>query len=59
MPRSLHLPLLVMNEHLKQVTPPKATMDSENWEHSLNKLTKFKKNGCKIFVIEYNPIDNC
>jgi hypothetical protein len=53
-----HLPLPVMNRYFKQVTPPKATMDSESWEHSLNKLNKLKKNGCKILVIEYNPIDN-
>ncbi len=30
----------------------------ESGEYLLNKLTKFKKNGCKIFVIEYNPVDN-
>jgi hypothetical protein len=54
-----HLPLLVMNGYFKQITPPKATSDLESQEHSLNKLTKFKKNGCKMFVIEYNPIDNC
>jgi hypothetical protein len=47
-----HLPLLVMNRYFKQINPPKATSDSESWEHSLNKLTKFKKNGCKMFVIE-------
>jgi hypothetical protein len=47
-----------MNGYFKQVTPPKATSDSESREHSLNKLTEFKKNGCKMFVIEYNPIDN-
>ncbi len=40
-------------------TSPKATTDSESWEHSLNKLNEFKKNGCKIFVIEYGTIDNC
>ena len=27
-------------------------------EHSLNKISEFKKNGCKMFVIEYDPIDN-
>jgi hypothetical protein len=54
-----HLPLPVMNRYVKQVTPPKATMDSESWEHSFNKLNEFKKNGCKIFAIEYDPIDNC
>ena len=54
-----HLPLLVMDGYFKQVNPPKATTDLESREHSLNKLNKFKKNGCKIFVIEYNPIDNC
>ncbi len=47
-----------MNGYFKQVTPPKVTMDLETWEHSLHKLNKFKKNGCKIFVYEYNPIDN-
>ncbi len=53
-----HLPLQVMNGYFKQVKPPKANTDSESWEHSLNKLNEFKKNGCKIFVIEYNPINN-
>jgi hypothetical protein len=54
-----HLPLPVMNGYFKQVTPSKATSDSESHEHSLNKLTKFKKNSCKMFVIKYNPIENC
>jgi hypothetical protein len=53
-----HLPLPIMNVYFKQVTPPKATSDLESGEYLLNKLTKFKKNGCKIFVIEYNPIDD-
>jgi hypothetical protein len=53
------LPLPVMNGYFKQVTPPKATSDLESQEHSLNKLTEFKKNNCKMFVIEYNPMDNC
>jgi hypothetical protein len=53
-----HLPLSVMNGYFKQVTPPKAISDLESGEYLLYKLTKFKKNGCKIFVIEYNPIDN-
>jgi hypothetical protein len=52
------LPLLVMNGYFKQVTPPKAISNSESGEYSLNKLTEFKKNGCKIFVIEYDPINN-
>jgi hypothetical protein len=30
----------------------------ESGEYLHNKLTKFKKNGCKIFVIEYNPVDD-
>jgi hypothetical protein len=47
-----------MNGYFKQVTPPKAPSDSESKEHSLNKIPEFKKNGCKMFVIEYNPIDN-
>ncbi len=47
-----------MNGYFKQVIPPKATTDSESREHSLNKLSEFKKNGCKNYVIEYNPIDN-
>ncbi len=53
-----HLPLPVMNGYFKQVTPSKATTDSESREHSLNNLSEFKKNGCKIYVIEYDPIDN-
>jgi hypothetical protein len=47
-----HLPLLLMNGYFKQDTPPKATTDLESREHPLNKLNKFKKNGCKIFLIE-------
>ena len=47
-----------MNGYFKQVTAPKAPSDSENKEHSLNKIPEFKKNGCKMFVIEYDPIDN-
>jgi hypothetical protein len=54
-----HLPLPVMNGYIKQVTPSKAISDSESGEYLLNKLTEFKKNGCKIFVIEYDPVDNC
>ena len=54
-----HLPLPVMNGYFKQVTPPKTISDSESRDYSLNKLTEFKKNGCKIFVIEYDPINNC
>ncbi len=53
-----HLPLPVMNGYFKQVTPPKTTSDSESHDYSLNKLTEFKKKRCKIFVIEYDPIDN-
>jgi hypothetical protein len=54
-----HLPLPVMNGYFKQVTPSKAISDAESGEYLLNILTEFKKNGCKIFVIEYNPVDNC
>jgi hypothetical protein len=46
-----------MNGYFKQVTPPKAPSDSKIKEHSLNKISEFKKN-CKMFVIEYDPIDN-
>jgi hypothetical protein len=53
-----HLPFPVMNGYFKQFTPPKENMDLKSWEHLLNKLNKFKKNGCKIFVIEYAPINN-
>jgi hypothetical protein len=52
------LPLPIMNGYFKQVTSPKAPSDSESKEHSLNKIPEFKKNGCKMFVIEYDPIDN-
>ncbi len=54
-----HLCLPVMNEYFKQITSPKATTELESWEHSLKKLTTFKKNRCKIFVIKYDPINNC
>ncbi len=53
------LPLPVINGYFKQVTPPKAISDSESGKYLLNKLTDFKKNDCKIFVIEYDPINNC
>jgi hypothetical protein len=46
-----NLPLPVMNRYFKQVTPPKAIGDLESGEYSLNKSAKFKKNGCRIFVI--------
>jgi len=52
------LPLPIMTGYFKQVTPPKAPSDSESKEHSLNKIPEFKKNGCRMFVIEYDPIDN-
>jgi hypothetical protein len=52
------LPLPVMNGYFKQVTPPKAICNLESGEYLLNKLTAYKKNGCKIFVIEYDPINN-
>jgi hypothetical protein len=52
------LPLPVMNGYCKQVTPPKAISNSESGKYLLNKFTEFKKNGCKIFVIEYDPINN-
>jgi hypothetical protein len=52
------LPLPIMNGYFKQVTPPKAPSDSESKEHSLNKISELKKNGYKMFVIEYDPIDN-
>ncbi len=53
-----HLPLPIMNGYFKQVTPPKAISDLESGEYLLNKFTEFKKNGCKIFSIEYDPVDN-
>ena len=52
------LPLPIMNGYFKQVTPPKAPSDSKSKEHSLNKIPEFKKNRCKMFVIEYDPNDN-
>ncbi len=48
----------MMNGYFKQVTPPKAPSNSESKEHSLNKIMEYKKNGCKMFVIENDPIDN-
>jgi hypothetical protein len=47
----------MMNKYFKQVTPPKTISDSESGEFLLNKLTEFKKNDCKIFGIEYNPVN--
>jgi hypothetical protein len=52
------LPLPVMNGYFKQVTPSKTIRDLESGDYLLNKLTEFKKNGCKVFVIEYDPINN-
>jgi hypothetical protein len=52
------LPLPIMNGYFKQVTPPKAPSNSESKEHSLNKISEFRKNGCKMCVIEYDLIDN-
>ncbi len=54
-----HLPLPIMNWYFKQVTPPKAISDLESGEYLFNKLTEFKKNGCKILAIEFNPVDYC
>ncbi len=52
------LPLPIMNGYFKQVTPPKAPSNLESKELSLSKISEFKKNGCKMFVIEYDPINN-
>jgi hypothetical protein len=52
------LPLPVMNGYFKQVTPPKTISNLESGDYLLNKLAELNKNGCKIFVIEYDPIDN-
>jgi hypothetical protein len=54
-----HQDLPITNGYFKQVTPPKASSESENKEHSLNKVKEYQRNGCKIFVIEYDPINNC
>jgi hypothetical protein len=47
-----------MNRYFKQVTPPKASSASESKERSLNKIKEYQKNGCKMFAIKYNPINN-
>jgi hypothetical protein len=54
-----HQDLPIMNGYFKQVTPPKASSASESKEHSLNKIKEYQKNGCKMFVIKYDPIDDC
>jgi hypothetical protein len=54
-----HQDLPIMNGYFKQVTPPKASSASESKGHSLDKIKEYQKNRCKMFVIEYNPIDNC
>ncbi len=46
-----NLPLPFMNRYFKQANPPKAISDLESGEYLLNKSTKVKKNGCRIFVI--------
>jgi hypothetical protein len=53
-----HQDLPIMNGYFKQVTPPKASNASESKEHSLNKIKEYQKNGCKMFVIKYDPINN-
>ncbi len=53
-----HLPLPIMNGYFKQVNPPKAISDLESGKYLINKLTEFKMNCCKIFVIEYDPVDS-
>jgi hypothetical protein len=43
-----HLSFPVMKGYFKHVIPPKAISDLKSGEYLLNKLTEFKKNGCKI-----------
>jgi hypothetical protein len=54
-----HQDLPIMNGYFKQVTPLKASSASESKERSLNKIKEYQKNGCKMFVIKYDSINNC
>jgi hypothetical protein len=42
----------------KQATPPKATTHLECLESSLNKNKEYLQNGCKLFHLKYNPLEN-
>ena len=54
--RDLELPLF--NGFFKQAIPPKAVSIAEGKETSLNSNKEFTQNGCRVFNLEYDPIDN-
>ena len=54
--RDLALPLF--NGYFKQAIPPKAVSHSEGKEHSLNRNKEYTQNGCRVFHLEFDPIDN-
>jgi hypothetical protein len=54
--RDLELPLF--NGFFKQAIPPKAVSIAEGKETSLNNNKEFTQNGCRVFNLEYDPVDN-
>jgi hypothetical protein len=52
------MPLPLFHGFYKQATPPKATTHSEGLKSSLNKKNEYLRNGCKLFHLEYNPLQN-
>ena len=54
--RDLALPLF--NGFFKQTAPPKAASTAEGKETSLNNNKEFTQNGCRVFNLEYDPVDN-
>ncbi len=47
-----------LNEYYKQATPPKTATRAKSQENSLNKNKEFLQNGCKLFHLKYDPVDN-
>ncbi len=52
------MPLPLFNGYYKQSTPPKALTHSEGLENSHNKNKEFVQNGCCLFHLEYNPVED-
>ncbi len=52
------MPLPLLNGYYKQATLPKASLYSESLENSLNKNKEYMQNGCRLFHVKYDPVDN-
>ncbi len=50
--------LLLFKRYFKQATAPKASIQSESKETSLNKNKEYMENSCQLFHLEYDPADN-